>query len=473
MKQEKPFKLTFKEFQRLRYPIGYIFEYVPTDGSPVDLTTPEKVGKYFGFGIWRLLSKGLVKGVDGDAPQDKILHEGDPSIPMMVPSLKYTVIDSNGTVHFMPNETLYLPERDKNESVMTFFPVFLPTSLSYRFVMDKEGMIYRYPLKSTVFPDNLDDYRLIYSMDDRYGLYTVITPEGGVYRYPNDTEYDPGNIIEDFKIDDLTLDKKPIKYRVRNRDSESLIDVSTLYTINDMSTHTLKIDSDRDSVVDLDAVYDYSSGIYVIDTISHSNYYDVGGVLVDELPYPVYGDPEIDWLSYEGKFLVVNRGARSSHPDVEVTEYYTVKTTGETQGSSGTGGSGQGNENQIVNTHKTIHVQFYEIDLTELWPATTQLNSKVSRLFELLGEAEVLANGVSSSQAGTATSLNIDLSGLPDAINRIMSRIETIQNEKQDKLKFDKVPVSDSANPVESKGIVQHIDEYIPVTYVYRWVRIA
>ena len=37
-------------------PIGYIFDWVPVEDSAIDLSTPEKVADYFGYGIWKELN---------------------------------------------------------------------------------------------------------------------------------------------------------------------------------------------------------------------------------------------------------------------------------------------------------------------------------------------------------------------------------------------------------------------------------
>lgn len=53
---------------KTRHPVGYIFEWDDTglDGAP-DLTTPDKVAEYFGYGVWARYGDGRVTvGVDGD-----------------------------------------------------------------------------------------------------------------------------------------------------------------------------------------------------------------------------------------------------------------------------------------------------------------------------------------------------------------------------------------------------------------------
>lgn len=42
----------FMEFANLLVPVGYIFQWDPVDGSPVDLSTAENVARHFGFGTW-------------------------------------------------------------------------------------------------------------------------------------------------------------------------------------------------------------------------------------------------------------------------------------------------------------------------------------------------------------------------------------------------------------------------------------
>ena len=46
---------------KTRHPVGYIFEWDGTglDGAP-DLTTPEKVALYFGYGVWERYGDGRV-----------------------------------------------------------------------------------------------------------------------------------------------------------------------------------------------------------------------------------------------------------------------------------------------------------------------------------------------------------------------------------------------------------------------------
>ena len=46
---------------KTRHPVGYIFEWDDTglDGAP-DLTTPEKVAEYFGYGVWEAYGGGRV-----------------------------------------------------------------------------------------------------------------------------------------------------------------------------------------------------------------------------------------------------------------------------------------------------------------------------------------------------------------------------------------------------------------------------
>lgn len=54
----------FKELLKIVAPIGYIFEWAPTSGSP-DLSNAQKVAEYFGFGTWKAYGTGQVLvGVD-------------------------------------------------------------------------------------------------------------------------------------------------------------------------------------------------------------------------------------------------------------------------------------------------------------------------------------------------------------------------------------------------------------------------
>lgn len=45
---------------RFAMPVGYIFEWSPVSGQNVDLSTPEKVAQYFGYGTWAEFAPGQV-----------------------------------------------------------------------------------------------------------------------------------------------------------------------------------------------------------------------------------------------------------------------------------------------------------------------------------------------------------------------------------------------------------------------------
>lgn len=44
--------------QRFQMPIGYVFEWASVPGQSVDLSTPEKVAQYFGYGKWAAFGAG-------------------------------------------------------------------------------------------------------------------------------------------------------------------------------------------------------------------------------------------------------------------------------------------------------------------------------------------------------------------------------------------------------------------------------
>lgn len=44
--------------QRFQMPIGYVFEWASVPGQSVDLSTPEKVAQYFGYGTWAAFGEG-------------------------------------------------------------------------------------------------------------------------------------------------------------------------------------------------------------------------------------------------------------------------------------------------------------------------------------------------------------------------------------------------------------------------------
>lgn len=43
---------------RFQMPIGFIFQWLAVEGQSVDLTTPENVAAYFGYGTWRAIAQG-------------------------------------------------------------------------------------------------------------------------------------------------------------------------------------------------------------------------------------------------------------------------------------------------------------------------------------------------------------------------------------------------------------------------------
>ena len=45
---------------RFQMPVGYIFEWAPVDAQGIDLSTPEKVAQYFGYGTWAEYAPGKV-----------------------------------------------------------------------------------------------------------------------------------------------------------------------------------------------------------------------------------------------------------------------------------------------------------------------------------------------------------------------------------------------------------------------------
>lgn len=45
---------------RFQMPVGYIFEWAPVNDQGVDLSTPEKVAQYFGYGTWVAFGAGQV-----------------------------------------------------------------------------------------------------------------------------------------------------------------------------------------------------------------------------------------------------------------------------------------------------------------------------------------------------------------------------------------------------------------------------
>lgn len=44
--------------QRFQMPIGYVFDWASVPGQSVDLSTPEKVAQYFGYGTWAAFGDG-------------------------------------------------------------------------------------------------------------------------------------------------------------------------------------------------------------------------------------------------------------------------------------------------------------------------------------------------------------------------------------------------------------------------------
>lgn len=50
----------FYENGKIIHPVGYIFEWAPVSGQSVDLSTPQKVASYFGYGTWAAFAPGKV-----------------------------------------------------------------------------------------------------------------------------------------------------------------------------------------------------------------------------------------------------------------------------------------------------------------------------------------------------------------------------------------------------------------------------
>lgn len=49
-------------------PVGSIVEWSPVDGGKTDLSTPEKVAAYYGFGTWEAIQDCFVRGADVQHP---------------------------------------------------------------------------------------------------------------------------------------------------------------------------------------------------------------------------------------------------------------------------------------------------------------------------------------------------------------------------------------------------------------------
>lgn len=47
-----------------RVPVGYIFHWCPVSGSDVDLSTPQKVRNYWGYGTWKEITGRFLYGHD-------------------------------------------------------------------------------------------------------------------------------------------------------------------------------------------------------------------------------------------------------------------------------------------------------------------------------------------------------------------------------------------------------------------------
>lgn len=49
-------------------PVGSIVEWSPVDGGKADLSTPEKVAAYYGFGTWEAIQDCFLRGADAKHP---------------------------------------------------------------------------------------------------------------------------------------------------------------------------------------------------------------------------------------------------------------------------------------------------------------------------------------------------------------------------------------------------------------------
>lgn len=47
-------------------PVGSIIEWAPADGSTIDLSSPDKVASYYGFGVWEAYAPGRVLAAAAD-----------------------------------------------------------------------------------------------------------------------------------------------------------------------------------------------------------------------------------------------------------------------------------------------------------------------------------------------------------------------------------------------------------------------
>ena len=64
---------------RYQFPIGYIFDWLPMEGQQTDLTTPEKVAEYFGYGTWQEISGrftfGRAEGYEAGSTGGETAHK--------------------------------------------------------------------------------------------------------------------------------------------------------------------------------------------------------------------------------------------------------------------------------------------------------------------------------------------------------------------------------------------------------------
>ena len=273
MIQENEWYITPKAMLEQMFPIGYIFSWTYIDGSDVHLDTPERVHDYFGFGEWELYQPGVyekcISAADSQYVDNSSVFYDGVNAPQIVEKTKYTVIDESARVYFISCADAFTEYLDKTK--ITDFPKYLPsTSTRYMFVVDEEGALYRYDNDETIDPYGVSIRHLIYPSRPIQGYYTVITPDGSMYKFPKSVHYDSRKKWDNYfigMIDELPFTNS--KYFIKYKESGDIVDLSNVKYKYNKTRKIITMDLDNNGEYDTEASYDSETGWYLIDDIQH------------------------------------------------------------------------------------------------------------------------------------------------------------------------------------------------------------
>lgn len=97
---------------RFQMPVGYIFEWAPVNDQGVDLSTPEKVAQYFGYGTWAEFAPGKVLACVND------FHEIDTTVGAETHTITQNEIPAHE--HGIHGWSIALPGGSTDQFVATY-----------------------------------------------------------------------------------------------------------------------------------------------------------------------------------------------------------------------------------------------------------------------------------------------------------------------------------------------------------------